>query len=162
MEENVYLITGGPLQPHEWIKIKREMTAADEAWIQDHATTISGTKKNPQLQMTVGQVKLAALKRMILAWQRTKTVKGHDGSETEVAIELSERAIEDMPRRIASHVNGIIDQLNPEEEDDEDFLHAVAVMPQASGVALGFDRLVMLATGAGRIDDVVWTPVSVI
>jgi len=45
---------------------------------------------------------------------------------------------------------------------DEDFLHAVAVMPQASGVALGFDRLVMLATGAGRIDDVVWTPVSVI
>ena len=45
---------------------------------------------------------------------------------------------------------------------DEDFLHAVAVMPQACGVALGFDRLVMLATGAGRIDDVVWTPVSVI
>jgi lysyl-tRNA synthetase class 2 len=44
---------------------------------------------------------------------------------------------------------------------DEDFLHAVAVMPQACGVALGFDRLVMLATGAGRIDDVVWTPVSV-
>jgi elongation factor P--(R)-beta-lysine ligase len=41
---------------------------------------------------------------------------------------------------------------------DEDFLAAVAQMPQASGVALGFDRLVMLASGATRIDQVVWTP----
>jgi elongation factor P--(R)-beta-lysine ligase len=41
---------------------------------------------------------------------------------------------------------------------DEDFLNAVAQMPQASGVALGFDRLVMLAAGAVRIDQVVWTP----
>ncbi|MBM3508155.1 MAG: EF-P lysine aminoacylase GenX [Alphaproteobacteria bacterium] len=42
---------------------------------------------------------------------------------------------------------------------DEDFLAALAEMPPASGVALGFDRLVMLATGAARIDDVLWTPV---
>jgi lysyl-tRNA synthetase class 2 len=41
---------------------------------------------------------------------------------------------------------------------DEDFLAAVAHMPQASGVALGFDRLVMLASGSARIDQVVWTP----
>lgn len=41
---------------------------------------------------------------------------------------------------------------------DEDFLDAVAAMPEASGVALGFDRLVMLASGAARIDQVVWTP----
>jgi lysyl-tRNA synthetase class 2 len=41
---------------------------------------------------------------------------------------------------------------------DEEFLEAVAQMPPASGVALGFDRLVMLASGATRIDQVVWTP----
>ena len=42
---------------------------------------------------------------------------------------------------------------------DEDFLEALAEMPEASGAALGFDRLVMLACGAERIDDVQWTPV---
>ncbi len=41
---------------------------------------------------------------------------------------------------------------------DEEFLAAVAAMPEASGVALGFDRLVMLASGAIRIDQVVWAP----
>jgi lysyl-tRNA synthetase class 2 len=41
---------------------------------------------------------------------------------------------------------------------DEDFLDALKQMPPASGVALGFDRLVMLAAGATRIDQVVWTP----
>jgi elongation factor P--(R)-beta-lysine ligase len=43
---------------------------------------------------------------------------------------------------------------------DEDFLAALAHMPPASGCALGFDRLVMLATGATRIDQVIWTPMS--
>jgi lysyl-tRNA synthetase class 2 len=43
---------------------------------------------------------------------------------------------------------------------DEDFLAALAHMPQASGVALGLDRLVMLATGATRIDQVLWTPLD--
>lgn len=43
---------------------------------------------------------------------------------------------------------------------DEDFLAALEHMPEASGSALGFDRLVMLTTGARRIDDVLWTPVA--
>jgi lysyl-tRNA synthetase class 2 len=42
---------------------------------------------------------------------------------------------------------------------DEDFIAALAHMPPASGAALGFDRLVMLATGARHIEQVVWTPV---
>jgi len=41
---------------------------------------------------------------------------------------------------------------------DEDFLAALVVMPQACGIALGLDRLVMLATGASRIDQVLWNP----
>jgi lysyl-tRNA synthetase class 2 len=41
---------------------------------------------------------------------------------------------------------------------DEDFLAALAQMPPASGAALGFDRLVMLATGARDIEQAIWTP----
>ena len=43
---------------------------------------------------------------------------------------------------------------------DEDFIAALAHMPQSSGVALGLDRLVMLATGATRIDQVLWAPMK--
>ncbi|WP_413990927.1 EF-P lysine aminoacylase EpmA [Labrys okinawensis] len=43
---------------------------------------------------------------------------------------------------------------------DEEFLAALAIMPEASGIALGLDRLAMLATGASRIEQVIWTPVS--
>jgi lysyl-tRNA synthetase class 2 len=42
---------------------------------------------------------------------------------------------------------------------DEDFLAALGHMPPASGIALGFDRLVMLAAGATRIEQVLWAPV---
>jgi lysyl-tRNA synthetase class 2 len=37
-------------------------------------------------------------------------------------------------------------------------LLALEHMPQASGCALGFDRLVMLATGASHIEQVIWSP----
>jgi lysyl-tRNA synthetase class 2 len=43
---------------------------------------------------------------------------------------------------------------------DPDFIAALSAMPPASGIALGFDRLVMLATGARRIEDVLWAPVA--
>jgi lysyl-tRNA synthetase class 2 len=43
---------------------------------------------------------------------------------------------------------------------DDDFLAALSDMPQACGIAMGFDRLVMLATGASRIEQVLWAPVA--
>ncbi len=43
---------------------------------------------------------------------------------------------------------------------DEDFLDALPTMPDACGIALGFDRLVMLATGSESVADVLWAPVS--
>ena len=43
---------------------------------------------------------------------------------------------------------------------DPDFLAALGKMPPASGIALGFDRLAMLASGAMRIDQVMWAPVA--
>ncbi|MEZ5834284.1 MAG: EF-P lysine aminoacylase EpmA [Geminicoccaceae bacterium] len=43
---------------------------------------------------------------------------------------------------------------------DEDFIEALATMPEASGIALGFDRLVMAVTGARQIEQVIWAPTS--
>lgn len=43
---------------------------------------------------------------------------------------------------------------------DEELLAALPLMPETSGVALGFDRLVMLAVAAPRIEDVIWVPVA--
>jgi elongation factor P--(R)-beta-lysine ligase len=43
---------------------------------------------------------------------------------------------------------------------DEDFLAALSQMPEACGIALGLDRLVMLATGASHIDQVLWAPME--
>ncbi len=42
---------------------------------------------------------------------------------------------------------------------DEELLAALAIMPEASGVALGLDRLIMLATGARSVAEVQWVPV---
>jgi lysyl-tRNA synthetase class 2 len=43
---------------------------------------------------------------------------------------------------------------------DEDLLDALAIMPEACGIALGLDRLVMLATGAQHIEQALWAPVA--
>ena len=43
---------------------------------------------------------------------------------------------------------------------DEDFLRALEQMPASAGIALGVDRLVMLACGAERIEEVLWLPVA--
>lgn len=53
-------------------------------------------------------------------------------------------------RRLAGEVRAV----------DEDFLAALEHgLPPCAGIALGFDRLAMLASGVGRIEDVLWLPV---
>jgi lysyl-tRNA synthetase class 2 len=43
---------------------------------------------------------------------------------------------------------------------DEDFLDALGAMPPAAGAALGFDRLMALATGAPSVEAVQWAPAA--
>ncbi len=43
---------------------------------------------------------------------------------------------------------------------DEDLLHALTLMPAAAGVALGLDRVIMLATGASNIAQIQWVPIT--
>ena len=64
-------------------------------------------------------------------------------------VEQRERFVTDRKRRIG---------LSPDQDwpVDEAFLAALPDLPACSGIALGFDRLVMLATGAPRISDILW------
>jgi lysyl-tRNA synthetase class 2 len=66
-------------------------------------------------------------------------------------VEQQSRFVEDRARRHAMYG-----------EDwplDEDFLAALTFgMPPSAGIAMGFDRLAMLAAGADRIGQVLWLP----
>jgi len=67
------------------------------------------------------------------------------------AAEQQARFVEDRARRHALH--------GPDWPLDDDFLAALRHgMPPAAGIALGFDRLAMLAAGADRIGQVLWLP----
>lgn len=66
------------------------------------------------------------------------------------AVEQRRRFEEDRRRRRA---------LYPEREDwplDQALLDALPDLPPTSGIAVGFDRVVMLATGAPRLTDILW------
>jgi lysyl-tRNA synthetase class 2 len=66
-------------------------------------------------------------------------------------IEQRARFIADRARRHAEH--------GPDWPLDEDFLAALEHgMPPSTGIALGFDRMAMIASGADRIGQVLWLP----
>jgi elongation factor P--(R)-beta-lysine ligase len=66
-------------------------------------------------------------------------------------VEQRERFIADRARRHALY--------GPDWDLDEDFLAALTQgMPASAGIAMGFDRLAMIASGADRIGQVLWLP----
>jgi len=66
-------------------------------------------------------------------------------------VEQRERFVADRARRHALY--------GPDWDLDEDFLRALGEgMPPSAGIAMGFDRLAMLASGADRIGQVLWLP----
>jgi lysyl-tRNA synthetase class 2 len=67
------------------------------------------------------------------------------------AAELRARFEADRARRHALYGG-------PDWPVDEAFLAAVATLPDCAGIALGFDRLAMLAAGVDDISDVLWLP----
>ena len=66
---------------------------------------------------------------------------------------------DEQRRRFAAEMNEKQRIYNETYPIDEELLTALPLMGETSGVALGFDRLVMLAVGARRIEDVLWVPV---
>jgi lysyl-tRNA synthetase class 2 len=66
-------------------------------------------------------------------------------------VEQRARFLADRARRHALY--------GPDWDLDEDFLAALELgMPPSAGIALGFDRMAMIASGADRIGQVLWLP----
>lgn len=65
-------------------------------------------------------------------------------------VEQRQRFVNDRQQREILYPNA------PQWEMDEAFLQALSMMPPCSGIAVGVDRLVMLATGAKNIQDILW------
>lgn len=123
-QDDLVSITGGPLRPHEYVQVLAEMTAADEQWIQNHSARVSGNDpRNPQVTLTIGDVQMATMKRVIRGWNLTQSRRRPDGGTEEVPIPFSTQNIERLPRRIYRYVLKKYDEMHPEEEESEtDFL----------------------------------------
>jgi lysyl-tRNA synthetase class 2 len=67
---------------------------------------------------------------------------------------------DEQRRRFVTEMNAKQQLYGEQYPIDEDLLAALPLIPPTYGVALGFDRLVMLAVGAPRIEDVIWVPVA--
>lgn len=126
-DEDLVSITGGPLKPHEYVLVKPELTAGDDAWIKNHSARLSGDKKNPDITLTIGDVQLATLQRVIKGWNLTKSRKRPDGSIEEVPFPFSVANIEHMPGKVYRYVLRKVDEMNPEDEEETeaDFLPVV-------------------------------------
>ena len=77
----------------------------------------------------------------------------------ELANAFEELTDPDEQRRRFTHDRARRAALYPDAEPwplDEAFLAALNSLPPCAGIALGFDRLVMLATGARRLSDILW------
>lgn len=126
--EELVNITGGPLKPHEYILVKAEMNAGDDAWIQNHAAKSRGQGRDAEIVLTIGDVRLSTAKRLVKGWSLTKDLTNPiTGEKSTVQVPFSTEAIEKLPGKVYRYLLKKIDELNPddEEESDDDFLPAV-------------------------------------
>ena len=139
--------------------------AADDTW-SDMLSRVLSEKVEPKLGQ--GRITLldrypsaeAALARKVLGDARVAERFEVYACGVELANGFGELTDpEEQRRRFAAEMAEKVRVYGESYPLDEDFLAALKIMPPAAGIAMGFDRVVMLATGAPRIDDVMWTPV---
>lgn len=80
------------------------------------------------------------------------------GIELANAFEELTDPVEQRARFEADRVRRLVEGAGADQDWplDEAFLSALSAMPPSAGIALGFDRLAMIATGANLVRDVLW------
>jgi lysyl-tRNA synthetase class 2 len=105
----------------------------------------------PATQAALARIEGAVAARFEAFWGPVELANGFD--ELGDAAEQAARFAADDVQRARSG--------RPRRAPDETFLAALAAdLPRCSGVALGFDRALMIAAGAGQIDEVLAFPVE--
>jgi lysyl-tRNA synthetase class 2 len=105
----------------------------------------------PASQAALARIRGPVASRFEAFWGGLELANGFH--ELDDPVEQSGRFAEDLATR-ARHGR-------PRREPDRRFIDALAAgLPSCAGVALGFDRVVMVATGASRIDEVIAFPVE--
>ncbi len=147
-DDDLVSITGGPLRPHEYVLVVQELTAADEAWIQNHAAKMSKGKlenmKDVEITFTIGDMQLATLKRVVRGWNLTRTRKRADGTAEEVPFPFSIANVERLPLSIYKYVLKKYSEMHPEEEEGEDDEAFLPVVVDSSEESLHTERVARL------------------
>jgi hypothetical protein len=136
----------GVFKQGEYILIKREMSTGDDAWIQNHAVKTSGKGKNAEINITVGDVKLATLHRMIRGWNLFATQPDGHGGMKEVPIPYSRDNIQHLRRRLTAFVLAEIDRLNPEDDEGEQKSFLPAVVDASGGNPFSEEKIYRLSS----------------
>jgi lysyl-tRNA synthetase class 2 len=105
----------------------------------------------PASQAALARIRGPVASRFEAFWGGLELANGFH--ELGDAAEQAHRFAEDLEARVRRG--------RPRREPDRHFLAALAAgLPDCAGVALGFDRVVMVAAGASRIDEVIAFPVE--
>jgi lysyl-tRNA synthetase class 2 len=139
-------VPGSLLEDHDGLLDLAMATVVAPGFAEDHITFLHDF---PASQAALARVRGPVASRFEAFWGALELANGFH--ELGDATEQSRRFANDL---VARHRRG-----QPERAPDTHFIAALAAgLPQCSGVAVGFDRVVMVATGASQIDEVIAFP----
>lgn len=105
---------------HEYVQIKAEMLAGDEAIIQNATGKITppADGSTPEISLQLGDAMLATLQTMIVGWNVDRKIKAPDGSVTAIPLPYNSANVTFLPRRISNYVYNYMNKLYQEDALD--------------------------------------------
>jgi hypothetical protein len=112
-------------KPGQYVVIKAEMLAGDWAATQNKLSKLEGEGKDATLQMQLGEIRLALLRRMIVGWGGlTRRARQLDGTFVDAPLPFSPANVERLPLKQFASIYKTMNALYQEEDEEaqQDFL----------------------------------------